>query len=307
MKASGAALTIEIRMETAPRLYHVLNRASDRNPEVEAYFDTLRKEQARFLDAIAGARSLLNSGSGQLAQLAATQGLLTRQFLDAQRSIMRRRAEIDAEIAMIVDESAGLAAGMVDSRPLEPRTIAAQRQLASLLDDWWRIENQDGRAAVDAVRGRATVEPSAGPEVCQTLPPPVGVPVHGIPIPARTESTTCLPSEMLTALESVEPGNLLSLLTTLADSLAPRPAETELRQEPPVDDLVIRPDPAPIGISAADSFDEFWDERSILESEDASPRLMSAARRAFRSTAAHVVLPMTVVTSALVLLMVWVG
>jgi len=294
-------------METAPMLYHVLNPAADRTAGVDAYLDTLRKEQARFLDAIAGARSLLNGQAGQLPQFAAAQGLLTRQFLDAQRSIMRRRAEIDAEIATIVDEASGLAAGIIDTRSLEPRTTSAQRQLAALLDDWWRIENQDRQAVIDAARGQSTVEPLVGHEVCKTFPPPLGLPVRDVPIPGQAAPMQSPPSEMLAALESVDPENLLSLLTTLADSLAPRSAEIDPREEPPVDDLVIKLTPAPLGMSAADSFEEFWDELSVVETKEASRRRMSVARRALKSTAAHVVLPMTVVTSAIVVLMAWVG
>ena len=293
-------------METAPKLYHVVNQAAGHSAGVDAFLDALRREQACFLDTIAGARSLLDGESGQFARFTATHGLLTRQFLDAQRSIMKRRAEIDAEVAMIIDE-AGFTAETVDTRQLEPRITAAQRQLAALLDDWWRVENQDGRALVDAARARAAVRQPAEIEAGAAINRRSDVAAHSDLVPKQSESTQQLTTEILAALEAVDPVNLLSLLTTLADSFAPRPAETERHEEPPSDDLVIRLDRATSGMTPEDTFQEFWDEPAPREIARAAPLRHSVFRRTARSLAAHVVLPMTVVTSAVVLLMAWIG
>ena len=51
-------------METAPRPTDV-TAAADNGSGVDAYFDVLRKEQARFLDAIGAARSLLEGSERQ--------------------------------------------------------------------------------------------------------------------------------------------------------------------------------------------------------------------------------------------------
>jgi len=88
-------------METSARPHDDNGPAAEADARVDAFFATLCYEQARFLEAFGQARSLLGSKSGQLAQLTANQGRLTRQFFDAQRGIMLRRAEVDAEVASI--------------------------------------------------------------------------------------------------------------------------------------------------------------------------------------------------------------
>ncbi|MFM2076349.1 MAG: hypothetical protein RJA49_239 [Actinomycetota bacterium] len=73
--------------------------------DVVAFFEALRAEQTRFLAAMADARAVLEDGEGQLAQISAVHGRLTRQFFDAQRLIMQRRAEADAEVERISAET----------------------------------------------------------------------------------------------------------------------------------------------------------------------------------------------------------
>ncbi len=80
-------------------------RPTDLAVEVVAFFETLRTEQLRFLESMAQARASLRQDDGQLAQISATHARLTRQFFDAQRSIMQRRAEADAEVAAIAVET----------------------------------------------------------------------------------------------------------------------------------------------------------------------------------------------------------
>lgn len=95
-------------METTPRLddvekssRHPRASASESAVEVDQFFAALRAAQAGFMDVIWRAQAQLGRNSGQLSHVAAIQGRLTRQFFDAQRSIMMRRAEIDAEVALI--------------------------------------------------------------------------------------------------------------------------------------------------------------------------------------------------------------
>lgn len=267
-------------METAPRLYHVPNQAVDRSTGVDVYFETLRREQARFLETIGRARSLLDGGSGHLAEFSASQAVLTRQFLDAQRAILKRRAEILAESS-------------IDARP-DPRTMAAQAQLAALLDDWWRTENKGARSAIDTVGATETVVP------CRGVAPPRQL-VNG------QVGTGRQPSDVLAALEDVDPAHLLTLLTSLADSLAPPPEKIPRPQVAPVDELVIRLDHPPTGSTSDDTFREFWHERTHDNLDRAEPQRLTLVRRAAASLAGRVLVPMTVVTSAVVLLMAWIG
>ncbi len=72
---------------------------------VDTFIARLSNEQARFLDAITQARLLLEGAPGQLAKTAALHSRLTQQFLDAQRSILRERAGVDADVARIEAEA----------------------------------------------------------------------------------------------------------------------------------------------------------------------------------------------------------
>jgi len=77
----------------------------DLDADVARFFATMKQEQARFLHAFATARGEIGDGHGQLAHISAIQCRLTRQFFDAQRLIMERRAEVDAEVARIAAET----------------------------------------------------------------------------------------------------------------------------------------------------------------------------------------------------------
>ena len=69
--------------------------------DVERYLVRVGKEHHRFVAALAEANRDLGS-VGQLAKMASVQKRLTQEFLDAQRAILKRRAETDAEVADIV-------------------------------------------------------------------------------------------------------------------------------------------------------------------------------------------------------------
>lgn len=131
-------------METTPRLDDVEKvpsrprRASaDQNAvEVERFFAALRAAQVGFMEAVGQAQAELGRDSGQLSHVAAIQGRLTRQFFDAQRSIMMRRAEVDAEVALIgataeeqADELVSAARAKATASALHERsTVPASRR-----------------------------------------------------------------------------------------------------------------------------------------------------------------------------------
>ncbi len=76
-------------------------RTSDPHPESAAYLTHLAREQDRFLASVAEASARVGDGAGQLGKVVAIQNRLTQEFFDAQRSIIRRRAETEAAIAQI--------------------------------------------------------------------------------------------------------------------------------------------------------------------------------------------------------------
>jgi hypothetical protein len=88
---------------------------------------------------------------------------------------------------------------------------------------------------------------------------------------------------------------LLPLLTSLADSLQPREAVVQFAT----------PAPAPAASSEL-HFREFWDHAPTPDEADV-PRAQKKQHHSFRSVAAHVLFPMTVVTSVFVGLMIWIG
>ncbi len=80
--------------------------------DVAAFCDTVRTEHLRFLHAVGDARSRLGQEHSELAKAAAIHGRLTRQFFDAQRSILLRRAEVDAEVDAIANQAEAHAAAV---------------------------------------------------------------------------------------------------------------------------------------------------------------------------------------------------
>lgn len=93
--------------------------------DVEAFVETLRREHQRFLAAVGDAGARLGKDAAALANTAALHARLTRQFLDAQRTILCRHAQTDAEVARIEREAeAGAATLMANAR----RRVAAMSE-----------------------------------------------------------------------------------------------------------------------------------------------------------------------------------
>ncbi|MGZ4671747.1 MAG: hypothetical protein ACXWBO_17200 [Ilumatobacteraceae bacterium] len=104
-----------------------------------------------------------------------------------------------------------------------------------------------------------------------------------------TKPASQLPWQVVTALDSADPAALRSLLTTLAYSLE-SPATVGARRRAPLQQPPRR----------------VFDQQTVVEGTAAKPSRRVGSRRLLGPIAMHVLLPMTVVTSALVLLMAWV-
>ena len=185
-------------------------------PGADAYLERLSKEQTRFLGALADANTMLSGPTSQLARVAAVQSRLAQEFLDAQRAIIKRRAETEATVVAIAtgaeEEAEGLfvsarraslTGSMLHGAPTgspvpkpapaitspprvgaakgwpapstsadveslarlidgafegaEPDGAVMKRELRQLLDEWWRIENQEDKAAIDDANARAAM------------------------------------------------------------------------------------------------------------------------------------------------------
>jgi hypothetical protein len=263
------------------------------NDQVTAFFDTLRREQNRYLDAVGSARGQLGPEHAHLAAASAIQLRLTRRLFDAQRSIVTHRAEIDAELAAIRREvglpDEAFVAGLPDGGVLE-------RELDSLLDGWWRLEQTDRRVAVaEGGSVDATVRTTATETATAPAPAPVPAPV--VPAQAQRGSSELLPSDLLAALDAADPAHLDLLFTSLAEALTtdavPSPAVVPYT----FDDLIIRLEPTdePTALEALLAPPSTW--------ERVGPPLIDQLHWML----IRVLLPISLVTGSLALAMAWVG
>ena len=95
--------------------------------DVDRYLERVGLEQRRFLSALSDANRELGRAPGHLAKVAAIQTRLTREFLDAQRAILKRRAETDADIADIAAHAEEESALMIGAARSGPESRSADR------------------------------------------------------------------------------------------------------------------------------------------------------------------------------------
>lgn len=252
--------------------------------DVEAFLATLRREQVRFLDAISAARVELHSEPGQLAKAAALQARLTQRFLDAQRSILRGRAEADAKVARIAEDAETTdSLAILSNAAFESDGAEAERQLRSLLDDWWRAEGQLRGAQVDSCApARGTVEPTT-----ESVEP--------------EEPADVLPGSLLAALDTIDHTGLETLLVSLLDALGNPTREHGPSRSSTAEASSVTSDPDPSaesdGTSGQDAFDSFWGAGSTRWTH----------RVARNWVVAHVLFPTVTVVAGLALVFAWTG
>ncbi len=175
---------------------------------IDTYLLHLRAQQFDYLASVADAGPMLEGLSGQVGNLAALHARLTQQFFDAQRLILKRRADAHATVIRIATDAEDTvdalireartsvaseidggdamesgptaSAGRVEQAgPADPYGIwadtdgvaraidraferdvddaAAAQALRTLLDEWWRAENQEDQAAIDDANARAAM------------------------------------------------------------------------------------------------------------------------------------------------------
>ncbi len=265
-------------METRQRSSGVDQLARRRVTDADAFLAVVRKEQARFIEALAQAAALLGRESRQLEQSLAAQTQLTRQFLDAQRSILQLRADTDKELALI-----GTVPG--DRTHAEPPgqeaiTTAQKEQLAAVLDQWWVDERELRRAVIDEAR-RAVRRYLARLEASDAA--------AVVALPTTT-------TRVLAELDSADAADLHSLLDELIHSLDPTPASTVVSPEP----VAVDPnDLRFIDVGSSEAFVEFWAAREPTEPVVVAPRRWRALLQA--------VYPVAAVASLLTVAMAWMG
>jgi hypothetical protein len=133
-------------------------------PPVETYLTRLADHQSQFLAAWTDTNRSLHPSSGQVAKLAAIQLRMSQEFLDAQRAIVRRRAETEATIVAIAAEAEAECTTMIDQArsqaaivvgASEPPVMSANTLAPRRSSDGGRATTP-GRLAPPNPAGRAT-------------------------------------------------------------------------------------------------------------------------------------------------------
>jgi hypothetical protein len=282
--------------------------------EVASFFETLRGAHAHFLETLGQAQSMLDADAGQLAHIAAVQSRLTRNFLDAQRSILMHRAEVDAEVAL-VGLPERVQATEVVAAAREQAFIDAERELATLLDAWWKSEGEEGRAAIDDAYARSAMRDhvAAGESAAATSwSAPQALPVTVAPPTVTSYAVTpdIALSQTLAALDTPGSGSLEDLLLSLAEALdepaqaalpisfeAPSAGAQPVDLAPPAQLLPPKVVPQNEEVARAEAFQEFWQ----------APQPVVVTKRAPTWILTQVVVPMAAVTAAVAIVMAWVG
>ena len=265
-------------METRQRVSVVEHSAAPHIAQADAFLAAVRHEHARFMDALGQAAAMLGRQSEQLQPAAAAQVQLTRQFLDAQRSILQLRAATDNELALIgvVPDD-----GVESAATHHDEVLAAQRQrLATALDGWWAQENALSRTVTDEARDavQSYLGRLATIELCDAAARPDAV------------------SRVFAGLEVGDPVDLGSLLGELIRSLDTQAVEAVATVEQVADpgDLHF------VEMGASEAFGEFWVRRAAGESLAAAP----VRQRRLLPQALY---PVAVVASLLTIAMAWMG
>lgn len=277
----------------------------DLDQHFDHFLDALRREQVSFLDSMRSLCMPLGPSSGALAAAASSQARLTQQFLDAQRSLLRRTAEFDTaahDIERSAAEDArqmvigaanyaldcGVPAEVLDalrwtvldaarSGDGATDTDAAefarrhQHELSQLLDRWWAETQDRGSALVERANSFAgLVRGRADVRVAAILE---AVARHSAPhsTEAPTDSSSFMPTDVLAALDTADAGDLGALLDSLLVSLGASddaPPPTAARAEWTAPDL---------SAEITDILDALIDPKPVSESGTADPALVQTS------------------------------
>jgi hypothetical protein len=209
---------------------------------VSDFASTLRAEHLRHLDAVRRACAILDGHAGRLPALASAHGTLTRQWFDAQRSLLGRCAQLDAE-AESADQLDLRAVGLAED------IARAQRQLTEILDSWWELENRCLRESVAVVEAQNAV----------TLELPI----------VEAVVTSALPAEVFALLDSADPSSLSSLLDALAASLDA--AELDAAEPDAAEPDAAEPDATELDAAEPDATEPDAAELDAAEPDGAAP------------------------------------
>jgi hypothetical protein len=241
------------------------------------------------------------------------------------RSMCREASELGRAVVRTAEDARELA-GVIDSafQMREPDGREAQRELGELLDHWWDMTNQEGEALLEDARARAAlVRHVASIEATEIRSDVATVSPVPQPAPIAVPAVTQLPDDVLAAFDATD-GDLDQILNALAAVLDLHDADDVPASMVEVAPATLHPvdssdaGPANGAVSsrrkAGRPLDRLRDletaQRAALakrpldglrELDDAS----AGARVDWRPASA--VVPMAAATSALTVLMAWIG
>lgn len=111
---------------------------------VEAFFANLTDAQSRFVRTVADATTWLDDADVDLAQYAALHARLTQQIFDAQRAILRKRADSDAAALRVGRSAEAEAQRLVDDALAEAAVLCADLEEVTAFGDVLAMR-RDGR------------------------------------------------------------------------------------------------------------------------------------------------------------------
>ena len=245
---------------------------------MDAFLAVVRKEQARFIEALGQAAALLGRESTQLEQSFAAQTQLTRQFLDAQRSILQLRADTDKDLALIGKVPGARADA--EAHGHSDLAGAQKEQLATTLELWWVEERElrrtvihEARQAVQRYLARLAADDAAA-------------------VVALPTATT----RVLAELDGADAADLHSLLDELIHSLDPTPVQPDA----PHRSVAVGPNDLHFkDVGSSEAFVEFWAARESVGPVVDAPRRWRSVPQA--------VYPVAAVASLLTVAMAWMG
>lgn len=97
--------------------------------DVELFLDRIGREHRRFISALGEANRDLAT-AGQLTRVASIQTRLTQEFLDAQRAILKRRAETDADVADITAQADEESSAIMSAARMRARIASVDHSFA---------------------------------------------------------------------------------------------------------------------------------------------------------------------------------
>lgn len=271
----------------------------DRSRTADDFLACTERASTRYLAEVAGAVSRLGDDDVELRSAANRAVRLTRQFLDAQRTIVLRSADTDGAARRAVEtamlETAVLGASIDDMLefPAVDDLGSYDAELRALLEAWWARSADEFDASLTSVRRQCAQWVEVARLASDEAAPSVGQLADALPATtvevARHGASPDLPVEIAALVDGCDPVRLGELLDQLDDVLESRSGSGHLAQEPTNHQTGSAP-----GSPEGERFAAFWGAGA-------------AGATARRSVLREAIVPMLLVAALLVVALLGIG